>query len=93
MTVDLTATLAKAQEQSLEALKEAQAFSLRSYETALGLLPNDPTFGLAASIPTPREAIESSFAFAEKVLEQQKQFALQLTELTMRSAGGAKSDS
>lgn len=84
MPADIAGTLAKAQEQSLEALKEAQELSLRAFETALELVPSDPTFGLAGSLPTPRETIEASFGFAERVLDQQKEFALRVTELLTR---------
>jgi hypothetical protein len=66
----------EAQRQTLTALKQAQDLSLRGAELAVGL--RDPaTLGVAI----PRDAVEGAFAFAGQVLQQQKAYALRMTEM------------
>jgi pyruvate-formate lyase-activating enzyme len=64
---------AEAQRQTLTALKQAQDLSLRGAELTLRV-PVSP--GLNAS-----EAIEGAFGFAAQVLQQQKAYALRMTEI------------
>jgi hypothetical protein len=79
---------ADAQKQALSALKEAQELSARAAELAVGLIQEDPTRGISSNLATPREMVEESFAFAGKVLELQKAYALRLVEVL--NAGTAK---
>jgi hypothetical protein len=72
---------AEAQRQTLTALKQAQELSLRGAELAVGLVPE-------AKLTTPKDAVEGAFAFAGQVLQQQKAYALRMTEI-LTAAGEA----
>jgi hypothetical protein len=67
---------AEAQRQTLSSLKQAQDLSIRGAELAVGLRDNG-----TRSVPTPQEAVEGAFAFAGQVLQQQKAYALRMTEI------------
>jgi hypothetical protein len=67
---------AEAQRQTLTALKQAQDLSLRGAELAVGL---DPRETWTRSVP--KEAVEGAFAFAGQLLQQQKAYALRMTEI------------
>jgi hypothetical protein len=69
---------AEAQRQTLSTLKQAQDLSLRGAELAVGLLPRDTG---TRSVPAPKDAVEGAFAFAGQVLQQQKAYALRMTEI------------
>ena len=60
---------ADAQEQTLKAIEQAQDASIKLAAVA---------WEQASQLPTPAQAIESTFDFAGRVLELQKQFALRL---------------
>jgi hypothetical protein len=64
---------ADAQRQWLTGLKQAQDLSLRSAELTLGV-PASPGVNVS-------EAIEGAFGFASAVLQQQKAYALRMTEI------------
>jgi hypothetical protein len=89
-TKDFTALAGEAQKQALSALAESQELSLQALESAVRLVPKDVPFRYAASIPSPTQAIEASFGFAGKVLEQQRAYALRLTEVLTTGAQAAK---
>lgn len=66
----------EAQRQTLSSLKHAQDLSLRGAELAVGLVPNaEPKF------PAAQDTVEGAFAFAGQVLQQQKAYALRMTEI------------
>jgi hypothetical protein len=67
---------AEAQRQTLHALKQAHDLSLRGAELAVGLRDTG-----ARSAPSAKESVEGAFAFAGQVLQQQKAFALRMTEI------------
>lgn len=84
-----------AQTQALASLKQAQDLSIRGTEIALGLIPDPGSLGVDGKVPTPQEVMEASFTFAGQVLQQQKAYALRMTELVSdgfgkRAAGVAK---
>jgi hypothetical protein len=72
---------AEAQRQTLTALKQAQDLSLRGAELTLRV-PASP--GVTAS-----DAIEGAFGFAGAVLQQQKAYALRLSEILTGAADPA----
>jgi hypothetical protein len=77
-------TLGKLQQQSLEALKQAQATQLAALGTITELAGEIPAFRPAAvveSLPTFAELTELNAAFARNVLEQQNAYASQLAGL------------
>ncbi len=76
----------EATDRAIDAVKQAQDASLRWTETAIGLFPTDPTFGVAGALPTPAEVVGASFDFAGKLLEQQRSYSLKLTELVAGAA-------
>ena len=74
-------------DQYLTALAETQEQFLKSVTTFTALLPKvapdapvTPAFtpAFAAELPTPKEVIEANFAFASKLLKQQKDFTEKL---------------
>jgi hypothetical protein len=67
---------ADAQRQTLHALKQAQDLSLRGAELAVGLVPE----------AKPKDAVEGAFAFAGQLLQQQKAYALRMTEILTGAA-------
>jgi hypothetical protein len=69
---------ADAQRQWLTGLKQAQELSLRSAELTLRV-PASPGVNVT-------EAIEGAFGFASAVLQQQKAYALRMTEIVTGAA-------
>lgn len=78
---DVTALVSDAQSQTLAALKQAQESSLKAVKVAVEAIPTVPTIDVVGKLPTPVEFIESSFAFAGKVLDLEKSYAVKLTQL------------
>ena len=77
-------TLGKLQEQSLDALKQAQAAQLAALGTIADLAGEIPAFGPATAVenlPTFAELTELNAAFARNVLEQQNAYASQFAGL------------
>jgi hypothetical protein len=69
-------------DQGLQVLRQAQDWSLQATEAALGR---------RAEVPSAAVVVEWSFDTAGKVLEQQRAYALRLTELlTPRASSQAK---
>jgi hypothetical protein len=66
----------EAQRQTLATLKHAHDLSLRGAELAMGL--RDPR---TRSVPSAQDTVEGAFAFAGQVLQQQKAYALRMTEI------------
>jgi hypothetical protein len=63
-------------DQYLASLAEAQENFLKA--SAAFTLPTVDATAALASIPTPQEVVEASFAFAQKLLKQQKTFSEKL---------------
>ncbi len=82
-TTELSNLVSEAQQQTLTALKQAQDLSLRASEVAIGLVPGEVS---AASLPTPKQVVESTFAFAGQILEAQKDYSLRLAEVLSTTA-------
>ena len=68
-TPSFTKLSAEAQEQTLKAIEQAQDASIKLASVA---------WEQAQQLPTPTQAIESTFDFAGRVLELQKRYALRL---------------
>jgi hypothetical protein len=66
----------EAQRQTLATLKHAHDLSLRGAELAMGLRDTG-----TPSVPNARDTVEGAFAFAGQVLQQQKAYALRMTEI------------
>jgi hypothetical protein len=79
----------EAQRQTLASLKQAQDLSLRGAELAVGLVPN-----AEPKLPAAKDAVEGAFAFAGQLLQQQKAYALRMTEIVSegmsRASGGVE---
>jgi hypothetical protein len=73
-----------AQEQTLAAVRQSQQFvveAARTWAEAVEkAIPAGPTAPFAEEFPTPKQLIESSFSFAEKLLKAQREFAEQVLE-------------
>lgn len=68
-TTSYSKLAAEAHEQTLKAIEQAQDGSIKLAAVA---------WEQAQQLPTPAQAIESTFDFAGRVLELQKQYALRL---------------
>ena len=79
----------EAQTQALSSLKQAQEFWLKATETAVGLVPADPSFALTPNAPTAKEVVTASFGFSGKVFEAQKGYAIRLAEILDAAAAKA----
>jgi hypothetical protein len=69
--------LADSQEQFLKSLTSFPAWTPKAAPTAF-----PPAASLAPELPTPQELIEANFAFATKLLKQQKDFTEKLIAAT-----------
>jgi hypothetical protein len=71
-----------AQEQTLAAVRQSQQFvvdAVRTWAEAVEkTIPAVPTVPFAEELPTPKQLIDSSFAFAEQLLKVQREFAEQV---------------
>lgn len=79
-----------AADQYLAALSESQETFLKTmapYKDFVSSLPKAPTPAFAADVPTLLEITEANFAFANKLLKQQKKFVEKLFETTVPAAG------
>ncbi len=81
--------IAQSQKQAISSLKQAQEFSARATEIAVGLVPGDPALGMADRLPTPKELIEAGFGFTGKVLDLQKDYALRIADILTAGANEA----
>ncbi len=78
-TADFTAVTAEGQRQALAAITQAHESMLRLAELGLNSIPT--AMPSAASLPKPIDLVQASYAFVGKLLEEQKSFALKLTEI------------
>ena len=72
-------------DQYLTALAESQEQFLKTLTTFSALLPKVPAGPVpefVAELPTPKEVVEANFAFATKLLKQQKDFTEKLVAAT-----------
>ena len=68
-------------DQYLSALAESQEQFLKTLSTFSTLVPKVPTAEVpefVAALPSPKEVIDANFAFAAKLLKQQKDFTEKL---------------
>jgi hypothetical protein len=82
------------QEQLLEAIKTWQTAAVAAAREAAALVP--PTFASVPDVPpldgflAPQEQIEAHFAFAEKLLKNQRDFATELASIWTEQPAAAK---
>ena len=73
-------------DQYLSALAESQEQFLKTLTTFSASLPKAPAVPTTpefAALPTPKEVLEANFAFAAKLLKQQKDFTDKLIAATI----------
>ena len=76
----------EAGDQYLSALAESQEQFLKAVSAASAWVPKVPTPpapAFVATLPTAREVVEANFAFAAKLLKQQKDFTEKLIAATI----------
>ncbi len=78
-TVDFTAVAAEGQKQALAAITQAHETMLKLAELGVSSIPTEipPSW----SPPKAKDVVQASYDFAGKVLDEQKAFALRLTEI------------
>jgi hypothetical protein len=69
-------------DQYLTALAESQEQFLKTLATFSAWTPKVPAVEFATGLPTPKEVLEANFAFAVKLLKQQKDFTEKLVAAT-----------
>ena len=69
-------------DQYLTALAESQEQFLKTLTTFSAWAPKVPAVELPTGLPTPKEVVEANFAFASKLLKQQKDFTEKLVAAT-----------
>ena len=69
----------KAQTEFLSGLKQAQDLNVKAIESVTELFQEN-TNG-TATLPTPAEIVERTFAFTNQVIEARKEYMLQLANL------------
>lgn len=76
----------KMQGEFLESLKQAQELSLKTLSAFGELIAQIPTAKAdAVTLPTPAEAVEQGYAFANRLLEARKEYTLKLAELATQA--------
>jgi len=88
-STEFSELMAQSQKQAISSLKQAQEFSARAAEIAVGLVPGDASLGMAERLPTPKEVVEASFGFAGQVLDLQKDYALRIADILTAGADEA----
>ncbi len=78
-TADFAAVTAEGQRQALAATAQAHESMLKVAELGLNSIPT--AMPSAASLPKPIDLVQASYDFVGKLLEEQKSFALKLTEI------------
>jgi hypothetical protein len=80
---DFTTIVANAQKQALTSIKRAQDASLEAARATVSVVSGHslPAF------PSPRPAVENTFAFYGEVLNLQQQYALELTDIVTDGLG------
>lgn len=78
-TTDFTTLAAEGQKQALAAVTQAHESMLRLAELGMSSIPTSPPS--AASLPKPADLVQASYDFIGKLLEEQRSFALRLTEI------------
>ncbi len=78
-TADFAAVAAEGQKQALAAITQAHESMLRLAELSMSSIPT--VMPSAASPPKPIDLVQASYDFVGKLLEEQRSFALKLTEI------------
>jgi len=68
----------KAQAEFLNGLKQAQDMNVKALATVTELFESN---GAVATLPSPAEIVERTFAFTNQLLETRKEYMLKLAEL------------
>jgi hypothetical protein len=81
---ELTTLVNKAGDRVISAVKQAQDLTVAAVstvtETIGNLLPDLPTLPFAEQIPAPKELVKTTFSLADKWLDAQKSYALDLAD-------------
>jgi hypothetical protein len=78
-TTDFSAVVAESQKQALAAITQAHESMLTLAGWGMGSMP--ATAASAWSLPKATDVVQAGYDFAGEVLEEQKAFALRLTEI------------
>lgn len=80
----MTNLVEKAQDRALTVVKQAQDAALGAVSTVTGLVSpiveRIPSLPLADRVPAPAQLIRNAYGFADKLLDTQKKYALELAD-------------
>ena len=84
MSTDFNQYVAKFQEETLKAVKQAQDANVAAFEQARELFVEVATLEklpTLETLPSPTKFVEMSFDYANKMLELRKEYALQVADI------------
>lgn len=95
MSATATEFVQTAQEQTIKSIRQTQQVvieAVRTWATAVEkTMPETPALPFADELPTPKEIVQTSFEFAEKLLKMQREFAESLLAATKTKSPAQKS--
>jgi hypothetical protein len=95
MSTTATEFVQTAQEQTLKSIRQTQQVvieAVRTWATAVEkTMPETPALPFSDELPTPKEIVQTSFEFAEKLLKTQREFAESLLAATTTKSPAQKS--
>ena len=95
MSATATEFVQTAQEQTIKSIRQTQQVvieAVRTWATAVEkTMPETPALPFADELPTPKEIVQTSFEFAEKLLKTQREFAESLLAATKTKSLAQKS--
>jgi predicted component of type VI protein secretion system len=95
MSTTATEFVQTAQEQTIKSIRQTQQVvieAVRTWATAVEkTMPESPALPFADELPSPKEIVQTSFEFAEKLLKTQREFAESLLAATKSKSPAQKS--
>jgi hypothetical protein len=95
MSTTATEFVQTAQEQTIKSIRQTQQVvieAVRTWATAVEkTMPETPALPFADELPSPKEIVQTSFEFAEKLLKTQREFAESLLAATKSKSPAQKS--
>ena len=95
MSTTATEFVQTAQEQTIKSIRQTQQVvieAVRTWATAVEkTMPETPALPFADELPSPKEIVQTSFEFAEKLLKTQREFAESLLAATKTKSPAQKS--
>ncbi len=90
MAAEFTEYVNKMQEETLSAIKQVQEANLAAFATAREFVASFPTAPFPSQdVPSAKKMIEAGFDFSHRLLDLRKQFALDMTDILVKTQSDA----